>query len=252
MIEAAAWSLLASSSLLIGAALAFLTDLPRHVRGLILAFGAGVLFGSVAYELVQDALEASMTGLDVAIGFALGAVTFYLGSVAIDRLVAPPPVDEMPNPDRRARRVRRAIGLSLLLGAVLDGIPESAVLGLSVVSGEGISFAILLAVFLSNIPEALSASEGLSEGGVPTRTVVQLWIGVSIVSAIAAAIGAAIATISPVTFVILAQAFAAGAILAMLSESALPEAHETGGREVGLASALGFAVAAYLSLRAGA
>jgi len=158
----------------------------------------------------------------------------------------------MPNPQRRARRVRRAVGLSLLLGAVLDGIPESAVLGLSVVSDGGIGVAILLAIFLSNVPEALSASENLSEGGVAKLTVIRLWIGVSLVSAVAAAVGAAIASVSPVTFVILAQAFAAGAILAMLSEAALPEAHETGGREVGLASALGFAVAAYLSLRAGA
>lgn len=243
MLEAGFWGLIAASSLVIGALVAFAFDVPARLQGVVLAFGAGILFGAVAYELVEDAVEASIIGLDVAIGFGSGAIVFYLGSLAIDRISR-----RDPNGRLDSRRARRAGGLATVLGAVLDGIPESIVLGLAFVPGGGVGFPVLVAVFLSNLPESLSASRDLVTGGFTKSRVVGLWVVVVAASGLAAGLGFALLDTAPLSFVVGIQAFAAGAILAMLAESMIPEAYEIGGRPVGLATALGFAVAAYLAL----
>jgi ZIP family zinc transporter len=243
VIEAGLWGLFAASSLLLGAGAAFVINLPPRAQGLILAFGAGTLFGAVAYELVEDAVEASMIGLDVAVGFGAGAIVFYVGSIAIEQLSGGDGGDRL-----ESRRDPRAGGLAIVLGAVLDGIPESIVLGLSLVPGGGVGLPILLAIFLSNVPEALGASEDLSAAGFGRGRIVVLWLVVVISSGIAAGLGFALLDTAPLSLVVGMQAFAAGAILAMLAESMIPHAYEIGGRAVGLATALGFATAAYLSL----
>ena len=242
MIEAGLWGAIGASSLLIGAGVAFTGLVGGRGRGLILAFGAGILFGSVAYELVEEAVAASVTGVEVAVGFGLGAVTFFLGSVAIDRLFG------VSDGGRRTKGARAA-GLAIVLGTVLDGIPESIVLGLSLAPGEGVAPAILIAIFLSNVPEGLSATEDLVEGGMARLRVLGLWVLVVLSSAVAAALGFGLLGSAPIELILGAQAFAAGAILAMLAESAIPEAYQDGGRAVGLATALGFALAAFLSLK---
>jgi ZIP family zinc transporter len=242
VIEAGVWGLIAASSLVLGALAAFAITLPARIQGLILAFGAGILFGAVAYELVEDAARASIIGLDVAIGFGAGAIVFYVGSLAIDRLSPGDGRDGMAS-----RRDPRAGGLSTVLGAVLDGIPESIVLGLTLVPGGGVGLPILVAIFLSNLPESISASEDLLASGFTRSRIIGVWALVAIASAIAAALGFALLDRAPLSVIVGMQAFAAGAILAMLAESMIPEAYEIGGRPVGLATALGFATAAYLA-----
>ena len=243
MTEAAFWGGLGAAALLLGAVIAFLFDVPKRIQGLVLAFGAGTLIGAVAYELFEEAVQLSVRGLDVAIGFGLGATAFYLGSLAIDRL-SPEPPHGMPS-----MRDPRTSGLALVLGAVLDGIPESIVLGLSLLSGEGIGVAVLVAVFISNLPEGLTASEDLSAGGTPRRNILGLWVIVVIASAAASAIGYGVLGQMGPHVVVLLDGFAAGAILAMLAESMIPEAYAQGGRAVGLATAFGFAIAAALSFQ---
>jgi ZIP family zinc transporter len=243
MLEAGSWGLVAASSLVLGALVAFAVNVPQRIQGLVLAFGAGILFGAVAYELVEDAAEASMIGIDVAVGFGAGAIVFYVGSLAIDRMSGGDGKGRLDS-----RRDARAGGLATVLGAVLDGVPESIVLGLSLVPGGGVGFPVLVAVFLSNLPESLSATEDLVAGGFARRRVIGLWLVVAIASAAAAGLGFALLDAAPLSLVVGMQAFAAGAILAMLAESMIPEAYEIGGRPVGLATALGFAVAAYLAL----
>ena len=242
MIEAGVWGVAAASSLVLGAVVAFVFRIPERVQGLILAFGAGILFGAVAYELVEEAVETSMTGLDVAIGFGAGALIFFTGSLAIDRMSVASPTG------LTSKRDPRVGGLATVLGAVLDGIPESIVLGLSLVPGVGVAFPVLVAIFLSNVPESLSATEDLIAGDFTRARVVGLWLIVVAASGLSAALGFALLDTAPTSLTIGMQAFAAGAILAMLAESMIPEAYEIGGRPVGLATALGFAVAAYLSL----
>jgi ZIP family zinc transporter len=243
MLEAGLWGLVASSSLVLGALVAFAVNVPGRVQGVILAFGAGILFGAVAYELVEDAADASMIGIDVALGFGAGAIVFFVGSVAIGRMSGPD-----GNGRLDSRRELRAGGLATVLGAVLDGVPESIVLGLSLIPGGGVGLPVLVAIFLSNLPESLSASEDLLAGGFRRSRIIGVWIVVAIASAAAAGLGFALLDAAPASLIVGMQAFAAGAILAMLAESMIPEAYEIGGRPVGLATALGFAVAAFLAL----
>jgi ZIP family zinc transporter len=244
MFEAALWGLLGASSLLIGAGIALTTDVPRRMQGLILAFGAGVLIGAVAYDLVEEAARASMTGIDVGLGFAAGALVFYLGSVSIDRMRKP----GVGGRGLESRRDPRTDGLAIVLGTILDGIPESVVLGLSLLAGDGVGLSVLVAVFLSNVPEGLGGTGDLVAAGTGRRQIVALWGTVVLAAGLAAGLGFAVLGDAPAPVVVGIQAFAAGAILTMLAESMIPEAYEKGGRPVGLATALGFALAAFLTL----
>jgi len=244
-VEAGLWGLVGASALVLGGLLAFTVHIPKRVRGLIQGFGAGVLFGAVAYDLVEEAVNAHAGGFAVGIGFGLGAVVFYVGSVLIDSI---PSKNPDPGAGAPAEGDRRAAGLAVLLGTVLDGIPESVVLGLTFVPGAGVAVPILLAIFISNVPEAVSATEDLAASGFSRRRIMRTWIGVTLTSAAAAAVGFAMLDVVGPRLIVATQAFAAGALLAMLAETMIPEGYENGGRPVGLATALGFAVAASLSL----
>ena len=257
MIEAAIWGGIGASMLLVGAALAFAFDVPAMLRGLVLAFGAGALFGAVAYELFEEAVRTSVGGWDVLIGFASGAIVFFLGSVAIDRMGSTRSSssgdsgDATDGPMRlSARRDPRTDGLSVLLGTVLDGVPESVVLGASLLGGTGVGIPVLVAIGISNVPEGLSASEDLMAAGFTRRRIIGVWLAVVAASAVAAGLGYMALDAAGPSLTAFVDAFAAGAILTMLAETMVPEANEIGGRAVGLATSLGFAVAASLSFLA--
>jgi ZIP family zinc transporter len=236
--EAFFWGALASSSLLLGAALALVRPLKSRVVGLVTAFGAGVLISAVAYELVQEAFETSNRG--VAFGLAAGSLTFFVGDTLIDR---------MGGDDRKSMEGKQAggIALALVLGIVLDGVPESAVLGLGLLSGEGVSVAVLAAVFLSNLPEAAAATTGLQKSGWTVAKILGLWAVVVAVSAFAALAGYAFFDGASPHVLAFVLAFAAGSILTMLADTMMPEAFAQGGKLVGLATTLGFAVAFAIS-----
>ena len=250
MIEAAVWGAIGASTLLLGAILAFAIDLPARIRGLVLAFGAGALFGAVAYELFEEAVNVADAAVTVLIGFAIGAVVFFVGSLAIDRMGRARPGDDgVPDGQRLAsRRDPRTDGLAVLLGTVLDGIPESIVLGASLIGGTGVGIPVLVAIAISNVPEGLSATEDLSTAGFSRGRIVRMWTTVVVASTVAAGLGFALLSAAGPNVTAFVDAFADGAILTMLAESMIPEANEIGGREVGLATALGFAIAASLSL----
>lgn len=229
---ATAWGGIAAAALLLGALIAMLVRIPARALGLVLAFGAGVLMSTVAYELVEDALRQDLGSPIVALGFTAGAVVFYGGSVLLSR---------------RGGGEGSGGGLQIVLGAVLDGIPESVVLGASLVGGAGISIPVLVAVLVSNVPEGIGASADMRAAGRSSGSIVRIWLVVVVASAIAAGVGYALLRDAPPEIVATAQTFAAGAIIAMLAESMVPEAYDQGGRAVGLATAFGFAVSALLS-----
>lgn len=252
MLEAAFWGFLAASSLILGAAIAFTFRVSDRALGLVLAFGSGVLMSTVAYELVEEALSDAPGSALFALAFGAGAMTFYVGSVLLARRSAgPPPTSEPATPAVPAHlashRGRRSAGTEIVLGTILDGIPESVVLGLSLLGGSTVSIPVLVAVFISNVPEALGASADLREDGEPRGRIIRLWVVVAVASGGAAGLGYGIVGLAPGWVVTAVQAFAGGAILAMLAESMVPEAYHKGGRAVGLATAFGFAVAAILS-----
>ncbi len=238
MLTAAAWGLIAASSLVIGSLLTFWLKPGRKLIGLIMAFGAGTLISAIAYDLVEDAADSGRA-LALAAGLALGAITFFVGDWWVDRAGG-------AHRKRSGGEQAQGNSFGIFIGTLLDGIPESFILGASLVTGGGVSVAFLAAVFISNLPEAMGATTGMAAAGWPKRRIIGIWLAVAGVSAVAAASGYALTSLMSLDGV-LAQAFAAGALLTMLSDSMLPEAHENGGNAVGLLTVLGFAVAFALS-----
>lgn len=239
MLEAAWWGFVGGAALLVGAAMGIFLPVRDRVIGLVMAFGSGVLVSALSFELVEEAYAES-GGLAVVLGLLSGSLAFFVGDWFIDR--------------RGGHRRKSptgpqagAGGLVLVLGALLDGIPESAAVGVSLVGGGGVGVAFVAAVFLSNVPEALSASTGLKAAGRSSRYILGLWAAVTVASAVAAAAGFAFLAGQPVLMVAVVQAFAAGAILTMLADTMLPEAVDHAGPLVGVVAALGFTVAFLIS-----
>ena len=233
---ALAWGLIASSSLVIGGVVALRIRIDRLVLGLVMAFGAGVLLSAVAFELVQEAFDQSGLLRDVALGLFAGCAVFSVGDLVIDRL---------GGGDRKRIDGGQAGGapLAIVLGIVLDGIPESAVIGLTLLAGGSVSAAMLVAVFLSNLPEAVAATAGLTEIGWGGRRILGLWVGVMAVSGLASLAGYALFDGASPSIVAFVLAFAGGAILTMLADTMMPEAFAHGGRLAGVMTTVGFATA---------
>lgn len=240
MAEAFLWGLLAAGSLLLGAVVALVRPPGRTLVGWVMAFGAGVLLSAVSFELVAKAVQVPDGVGRAAAGFFAGALVFTGGDTLIARAgyarrkdisgAAPP-------------AAASATGLPIVLGALLDGIPESAILGLTLLQTGGIGVSMLVAVFVSNLPEGVAATAGLKTGGWSTSRIVTLWVIVAFVCAAASALGFMVldgATPSTLAFI---YAFAGGAILTMLATSMIPEAYEQAGRTAGLVTVLGFATA---------
>lgn len=245
MLEAAGWGLLGASSLLIGALIGTTRAIPHQALGLILGFGAGTLFSAVAFELTEDAYN--LGGADaVALGLAVGALAYFAGDQAVGRRGAENRMS--PHKRRQDSPPQGADAASaLLLGAVLDGIPESAVIGISLLAGAGVSVAVLAAVFISNLPEAIASSAGMHKERIATRHILLIWTVVVLVSGGAAALGYGLLQGASDNTVALIEAFAGGAVLTMLVDVMIPEARKEGGLAVGLATVLGFALAYLLS-----
>lgn len=237
--EAAFWGAVGGISLLIGAVAGIALRIPPRAIGLIMGFGAGVLVSALAFELTQMAFE--LGGLEaVTLGLVTGSLAFYAGDLVIDRMGGAGRKDCMRPPSEGSEK-------ALLLGAVLDGIPESAVIGISLLVGEGVGLPIVAAVFLSNVPESLSSAVGMRRSGRSTTYVIGVWSAIVVVCAAASALGYGLLAEAPGRTIALLQAFAAGSVLTMLADTMMPEAFEHGGKSVGLVTALGFAAAFALS-----
>lgn len=236
MVEAALWGLVGGLALVIGALIAIAFKPKKHAVAYVMAFGAGVLISAVAYELVEEAFSTSDGGVWVAAGLGAGALVYFVG----DELI-----DHRGGAKRKSMDGEQEEGtaLAIVLGTVLDGIPESAVIGLTLLEGGSVSIAILVAVFMSNLPEAIGATSGLAIAGWRRSRILGLWLLVILASALASLGGYALfgdASPNTIAFVL---AFAGGAILTMLSVTMIPEAYLRGGKAVGLFTTFGFGVA---------
>lgn len=231
MSAAIGWGALAASSLVIGALLGLAREWPQRLVGLVLAFGAGALISAVSYDLAQEGAKLGDPGV-VAVGLAAGALTYFV----LDRLVA-----------RRGGEGGGNAGSSLALGAFLDGIPEQLVLGIGIAAGDGVSVGLLVAIFVSNLPEAIGSATDMRAAGRPAGAVRRLWFLVALVCAAATVVGFGIADSVSGNQHAAVDGFAAGALLVMLIDSMIPEAVRKGGDVSGLVTVLGFAVAAGLS-----
>lgn len=241
MLEAAFWGLVAASTLLVGAVLALALPWERRAIGIVAGFGAGALIAAVSLDLTEEAFAAAGVPV-VVVGLSLGAIAFSAGNWLLHRGGA------VRHRKRSRGQQEGADPLGIVLGTVLDGVPESVVIGVSLLGGQAVGYAFVAAVAVSNLPEAVSATTGLRAAGWRGGRIVGLWAVVVVVSALAAGVGhGALADASPALIGTI-QAFAAGAVLTMLADTMMPEAFEEAGAWVGLATVLGFGIGALLTL----
>jgi ZIP family zinc transporter len=237
MLSAFLWGGAAAAALLVGYALAG-RGLSNRTIGIVMGIGAGALISAIAYELMPEAvLEATGTGA----AMALGAIAFFVG----DWLV-----DGRGGGDRKdiAGDQTGGSGAAIFVGTLLDNVPESIILGMSLALGGAINVAFLAAVFISNLPEGVAGTVNLQATGRSRRHIFWMWATLVLISAACAALGYALVRWLPGVNGLYAQAFAAGAMLTMLADAMMPEAFEHGGMTVGLFTALGFLLAAVLSI----
>jgi ZIP family zinc transporter len=234
-----------------------------------MAFGSGVLVAALTFSLVEEAFSLSQSISPVVIGFILGGISYSVANRILDKkskanlgssssatnttsaASSSSSSSSSNSPVRNRKRShgenagggKSASGLSLLVGSVMDNIPENMALGISLVTGGAVNIVLIAAIFISNFPEGLASTEGMKSNGRTKKYILVLWSVAVIIGTISTAIGFAVLS-KAIPFVIsVAMSFAAGAILVMLAESMIPEAFKEGGSKIGLAAMAGFTIA---------
>jgi ZIP family zinc transporter len=235
------YSFLAGFSLILGVIIGTVFKISQRVIAAIMAFGSGVLICALTFGLMEEAFKHG--GFDaIVIGFLVGGVVFIGGDFLVHRYGG-----RNYKKKKHIRTVRGTNGKAIILGASLDGIPESIALGLSLLEKNGIGLLMLAAIFLSNLPESISSIDDLRKEGLSTKKIYFIWSIVSIGSAVAAILSFIFLKNINLNMRGIIESFASGAILAMLADSMMPEAYEEGGYLIGFLTMLGFLTAFILS-----
>lgn len=234
------WGFVGGAALLIGALIAYFWDMPGKVLGGIMAFGSGVLISAVAFELVDEANATTDGNWAVAVGLAAGALAFFAGDLLIDRAGGKHRKSSKAHGDDSE-------GKAIMFGTILDGIPESIVIGLGLIGGETVSAAMVAAVFLSNLPEAIGSTSGMKQSGWSAPKLFGMWAAVALISGISSMLGFAVFDSASDEAVAIVLAFAGGALLTMLIDTMVPEAFKMNGAVAGLLTTLGFGIAYAIS-----
>lgn len=239
-LQAGLWGFVAGLALVLGALVAWFVRVPPRVVAGIMAFGAGVLISALAFDLVDEAETQGGLGPTVG-GFVAGAVIYVGANVVLARRGARH--RKRSGGQQPSEQDQAGSGSAIAIGALLDGIPESVVLGLSLLGGGGVGVGVLAAIFISNLPEGLSSAAGMKNSGRGAGYVFGVWGGIAVASGVAALIGAStLQHASPATVAVI-TAIAAGAILAMLADTMIPEAFDEAHAATGLITAAGFLTA---------
>ncbi|MGV0026337.1 ZIP family metal transporter [Phormidesmis priestleyi] len=243
-LQAGFWGLVGGSALLIGAALGYFVRIPQRAIAAIMAFGAGVLISALAFELMDEAYKQG--GFDsTAIGFLGGAAIYTAANWYLDRQGAKH--RKRSGKDHPSESDHEGSGLAIAVGALIDGIPESIVIGVSLIGGGVVSWVTVAAVFLSNIPEGLSSSAGMKQANRSIKYVFGVWGAIALLSGLAAVLGYAVFSHFSNEVIAATTAVAAGGILAMISDTMIPEAFELTHNFAGLITVCGFLTAFILS-----
>jgi len=245
-LQAGLWGLVGGSALLLGAAVAFLVKLPQRLIAAIMAIGSGVLISAVAFDLMDEAYKRG--GFDsTAMGFLGGALVYTLANVVVSRAGGKHRKRSGSNPAQSQQSQEGGSGMAIAIGALLDGIPESVVIGVSLLQGTGVSLVTVAAVFLSNVPEGLSSAAGMKQAGRGPGYIFGVWGGIAVLSGLAALLGNLLLAHADPDIIAATTAVAAGAILAMLVDTMIPEASEETHEFSGLITVGGFLLAFVLS-----
>ncbi|MGK5112328.1 MULTISPECIES: ZIP family metal transporter [unclassified Geodermatophilus] len=239
-LEAGLWGLLGGAALVLGALVAWFVRVPQTVIASVMAFGSGVLISAVAFDLMAEAADTGGLG-PTAVGFVGGALAYVAANAALARRGArhrKRSGSQQPSEDQQS-----GSGAAIAIGALLDGVPESVVLGLGLLGGGSVSPSVLAAVFISNVPEGLSSAAGMKASGRSARYVFGVWGGIAVTSGVAALVGYAALGEAPPEAIAVITAVAAGAILTMIADTMIPEAFERTRTWTGVITTLGFLVA---------
>ncbi|MEW7847437.1 ZIP family zinc transporter [Massilia aurea] len=243
-LQAGFWGLLAGGALLLGAAIGVRYNVPQRFVAAIMAFGSGVLISALSFELMDEAVETGGFA-STAAGFVVGACIYTGANWLLARKGARH--RKRSTPPQGTDPKARGSGTAIAVGALLDGIPESIVIGLSLLGGQGVSMAMVAAVFLSNLPEGLSSAAGMKRAGHSTRYIVSVWAAIAVASSLAATAGFTLFHQFPPEMIAAITAVAAGGVLAMVVDTMIPEAFEETHDFAGLIVAAGFLAAFALS-----
>jgi len=247
-LQAGFWGFVAGAALLVGAAAGYFLQVPKRVIAAVMAFGSGVLVSALSFDLMDEAYRRG--GFDsTASGFLGGAAVYTAANWWLARQGAKHRKrsgGQQPSEDDAS-----GSGLAIAVGALLDGIPESIVIGLSLLGGEGVSMVAVIAIFLSNIPEGLSSAAGMKGAGRSAGYVFGVWGGIALISGLASLAGYTLFRDLSADVVAATTAVAAGAILAMLADTMIPEAFEEAHEFAGLITVCGFLCAFVLTKMGG-
>jgi ZIP family zinc transporter len=217
---------------------------PVRAIAAVMAFGAGVLISALAFDLMDEAYRTGGVP-STAVGFLAGAAVYTAANLVLTRHGARN--RKRSGPQQPTESEDPGSGTALFVGALIDGIPESIAIGLTLLGGKGVSLPAVAAIFLSNLPEGLSAAAGMRKAGRSARYVFGLHAGVVVVSAVAALLGYTLFRHVAPSIIAAITAVAAGGILAMLADTMMPEAFEEGHELAGLVTVAGFLAAFMLS-----
>ena len=249
-IQAGLWGLLAGAGLLIGVAIAFFIELPHRLIAAVMGFGGGVLIAVLSVDLTEKAFAGGGAVPTIG-GFLLGALVFSGVNWGLSQRGAKHRKRCGGCVEQPKEADVKGSGLAIAAGALLDAIPESIVIGLSLHGGGKIGFGLVVGFFLANVPEGLSSAAGMIQAGRSATYIFSVWGGIALISGAAAAFGNfALGGLEPEMLAII-LAFAAGAILAMLAETMIPEAFENAQHFIGFITVIGFLMA-FLLVKANA
>ncbi|WP_114571635.1 ZIP family metal transporter [Exiguobacterium flavidum] len=236
MLQAFGWGALAGGAVLLGALIALYIPLKKRLIGYVMSFGTGILIGAATFELLDEALAKSTT-LVVGLSFLAGALVFTVFDLWVSA--------KGGSKRKRSAGGNEGTGTAIFFGTILDAIPESIMIGASLLSGN-VSAALVAAIFVSNVPEGLSSTTGLKKDGFSKERILFMWGAVWLISALSSLAGYSILSHLPDDNFAMIGAFASGGIIAMLASTMMPEAHEEGGTIVGLFASLGLITAIVL------
>jgi ZIP family zinc transporter len=248
-LQAGLWGLLAGSGLLIGATIAVLfgAQLSHRIIAAVMGFGSGVLIAVLSVDLMEVAFQDGGAGAAIA-GILLGAAVFSVINWRLARHGAKHRNRCGDCVQQSSETEHKGSGMAIAVGALLDGIPESIVIGLSLLGSGKIGLALVAGFFLANVPQGLSSALGMKLAGRSHRYIFSVWIGIPLICGIAAAAGNFALGSVPPALPAMILAFAAGGVLAMLAESMIPEAFEDAQPFIGLITVIGF-LAAFLIIK---
>ncbi|MGD6817267.1 ZIP family metal transporter [Metabacillus sp. 113a] len=237
--QAALWGAFAGSSILIGALLGMMQKIPRRMVGWIMSFGTGVLIGAASFDLLQESLEGGGMNATAA-GFLAGALLFTVSESMIAGKGGHQRKRSKENPENHS-------GISIFIGTVIDAVPESVIIGVSILQQGSVSILMVAAVFISNFPEGLSSTTGLMKDGYSRRKILFMWMTVVFLATVSSLLGYTMLQDASPVFTAAIGAFAAGGIIAMVASTMMPEAFEEGGPIVGMITSLGVLCSMLLS-----